>query len=79
MWHIAIKYKSDTEDIVSPFMLDELIRSGRIKQFYRPSEEKWVTLGVDRIRKAGLTNGGPERRRPICNAIIFPCPSSGSF
>jgi hypothetical protein len=79
MWHIAIKYKSDTEDIVSSFMLDELITSGRIKQFYRPSEEKWVTPGVDRIRKAGDAQRSPERRRPICNAIIFPCPSSGSF
>jgi hypothetical protein len=65
MWHIAIKYKSNTEDIVPPSMLDELITSDQIKQFYRPSEERWVTLGVDKIRKARRKHNGPERRRPI--------------
>jgi hypothetical protein len=49
-------------------MLDELITSDRIKQFYRPSEERWVTLGVDKIRKARVKkHKGPERRRPIWN------------
>ena len=65
MWHIAIKYRSNTEDIVPPTMLDELITSDQIKQFYRPSEERWVTLGVDKIRKARRKHKGPERRRPI--------------
>jgi hypothetical protein len=66
MWHIAIKYRSNTEDIVSPSMLDELITSDQIKQFYRPSEERWVTLGVDKIRKARIKkHKGPERRRPV--------------
>jgi hypothetical protein len=78
MWHIAIKYKSNMEDIVSPFMLDTLITFDQIKQFYRPSEERWVTLGVDPIRKAEVTHRVPERRRPICNDIICPGPSSGS-
>jgi hypothetical protein len=79
MWHITIKYKNNTEDIVPPFMLDGLISSEKIKQFYRPSEEKWVTLGVDQVRKSKGTHTGPERRRPICNEIIFPNPSSDSF
>jgi hypothetical protein len=79
MWHIAIKYRSNTEDIVPPFMLDELITSDRIKQFFRPSEKKWITPGVDRIRKAGDAHRNPERRRPICNAILIPDPSSRSF
>ncbi len=65
MWHIAIKYKSNTEDIVPPSMLDELITSEKIKQFYRPSEGRWVTPGVDKIRKAKGKHKGPERRRPI--------------
>jgi hypothetical protein len=77
MWYIAIKYKSNTEDIVSSFMLDALITSYQIKQFYRPSEERWVTLGVDPVRQAETTHRDPERRRPICNDIIAD-PLSGS-
>jgi hypothetical protein len=79
MWHIAIKYVNNTEDIVSPFMLDELIQSVQIKQFYRPSEERWVTLGVDQIRQTASIHTGPDRRRPICDEIIFPNQSSDSF
>jgi len=79
MWYIAIKYKSNTEDVVAPYMLDELIASDQIKQFDRPSEQRWVTLGMDQIRNTGGTHTGPERRRPICNEIIFPNPSSDSF
>jgi hypothetical protein len=79
MWHITIKYINNTEDIVSPYTLDELITSEQIRQFYRPSEERWVTLGVDRIRHAAGAHAGPERRRPICDEIIFPNHSSDSF
>jgi hypothetical protein len=55
-------------------MLDTLITSDQIKQFYRPSEERWVTLGVDPVRKAENTHRGPERRRLICNDIILADP-----
>jgi hypothetical protein len=79
MWHITIKYINNTEDIVSNFMLDELITSEQIKQFYRPSEERWVTLGVDQTRQTAGLHTGPERRRPISDEIIFPNPSADSF
>ena len=78
MWHIPIKYKDNTEDIVSPFMLDELISSDRIRQFYRPSEQRWVTLGVDQTRRTAGEYAGQERRRPICDEIAFPGDSAGS-
>ncbi len=64
MWHIAIKYRSNTEDIVPPTMLDELITSDQIKQFYRPQEKKWVNINIDSIRRGGSSSyAGVERRR----------------
>jgi hypothetical protein len=72
MWHIPVRYPNDTEDIVPPFILDQLISSAQINQFYRPSENRWVTLGLDQMRKTVGTHTGPERRRPICTRITFP-------
>lgn len=79
MWHIPVRNKNNVEDIVPPYVLDELISSERIIQFYRPSEERWVTLGLDKIRKTRGNYTGFERRRPICSKITFPHQASGSF
>jgi hypothetical protein len=35
----------------------------QIKQFYRPSEGRWVDIGLDRVRRSGGHYAGPERRR----------------
>ena len=78
MPYIRVVYKTNKFDYVSSDLLDFLITTEKITQFDRPSEERWVTLGVDPIRKAEVTNRVPERRRPICNDIICPGPSSGS-
>jgi hypothetical protein len=37
MRYLAVKYKNNMEDIVSAPLLDQMIESGSIKQFYRPS------------------------------------------
>jgi hypothetical protein len=62
MRHIEIKYQNNSYDIVPDFMLNELITSLKVKQFYRFSEERWVTVGSDRIRGTGGSYSGPERR-----------------
>ncbi len=62
MRHIEVKYINNCYDFVPDFMLHELIISLKLKQFYRFSEQRWVTVGSDRIRGVGGTYSGPERR-----------------
>jgi hypothetical protein len=47
--------------MVKPFLLDELIASGKIIKFLR--SEGWVTIGVDRIRVRDYHYKGMERRK----------------
>ncbi len=63
MRYLAIKYNSNQEDIVPAPLLDQLIAAGSIRQFFRPSEQRWVILGVDKTRGIGGTYEGIERRR----------------
>ena len=62
MRYLAIKYNNNHEDIVPATLLDRLITSGSIKQFYRPSEQRWIILGMDKTRGMGGTYEGIERR-----------------
>ena len=64
MWHIQGRSKNNAHDIVPAFMLDKLIAAEKIKQFYRPSERRWITLGLDPVRTTARTHDGLERRRP---------------
>ena len=63
MRYLSVKYKNNVEDIVSAQLLNQMIESGSIKQFYRPSEQRWIVLGVDKIRGMGETYEGEDRRR----------------
>lgn len=65
---IRVMYKDNKYDYVPDSRLDELIESGKIKQFCRT--DGWVTVGEDPIRGMGsvpdrVGYGGPERRRAI--------------
>lgn len=62
MKHIDVKYQNNNYDIVPDLMLDKLISALQIKQFYRFSEQRWITVGFDRIRGVGGSYSGPERR-----------------
>ena len=62
MRHVDVKYQNNYYDIVPVFMLHELISSLKVKQFYRFSEQRWVTVGSDRVRGVGGSYSGPERR-----------------
>lgn len=60
--HVDVRYQNNNYDIVPDFMLNKLISTLKIKQFYRCSERRWVTVGCDRIRGVGGSYAGPERR-----------------
>jgi len=65
---IRVLYKDNKYDYVPDSRLEELIESGRIKQFFRT--DGWVTVGEDPIRGMGgrgdrIGYSGPERRRAI--------------
>ncbi|HBA55712.1 GSU3473 family protein [Syntrophorhabdus aromaticivorans] len=60
---IRVQYLNDKFDYVNEFTLVKLISTQRIKKFYRPSDEEWVTVGVDPVRGAGGHYTGPERRQ----------------
>ncbi|MBN2397625.1 MAG: hypothetical protein JXI32_04535 [Deltaproteobacteria bacterium] len=49
-------------DYIAGTVLDRLIREHRVKRFYRSSEERWITVGIDPIRGMGGVYAGPDRR-----------------
>ena len=59
---IRVLYWNGKEGQVDDVTLNELVRSNRIKQFYRPFEDRWVDIGVDAVRRSETQYGGPERR-----------------
>lgn len=60
---LRIQYHNDRFDYVNELALNRLITTQEIKKFYRPSEERWITIGVDAIRGTGGHYTGPERRQ----------------
>ena len=62
MKHLWVKFANGVSDVVDQKMLNELIARDAVAQFYRPSESRWVTLGVDVIRGTGGRYMGPDRR-----------------
>jgi hypothetical protein len=62
---LHIQYPDDRYDWVSDFVLDRLLLHNWVKRFFRPSEDRWVTVGVDPIRGAGGHHLylGPDRRQ----------------
>jgi len=60
---LHIQYQNNAFDYVNSEILDHLIHTRRIKRFYRPSEDKWVIIGIDPIRGNGGDYDGQERRR----------------
>ena len=60
--YINVRYSKYAYGMTPPLLLDKLIASHDIIQFYRESEKKWVVVGSDPIRGTGGTYIGPERR-----------------
>ncbi|MDO9514512.1 MAG: hypothetical protein Q7J01_00230 [Syntrophales bacterium] len=61
--YLRVKYTDNSYDYIVGTVLGELIREHKIKRFYRYSEGRWVTVGVDPIRGRGGLYTGPNRRK----------------
>ena len=63
---IQVKYRDNHEGLVDEVALNKLVLSNKIKQFYRPSESRWVDVDHDAIRvKSGGYNGEERREANI--------------
>ena len=64
---VRVMYQNDKFDMVKPFILDELISSGKLKKFFR--SEGWVVIGINPVRRTGGSYKGPERRKFFLHSI----------
>ena len=60
---IQVLYHNDRRGPVDDITLDELIRSQKIRHFYRPSEDRWVDIFVDPVRGSGHAHGVEALKR----------------
>lgn len=60
---IRVQYHNDSYGDVDGPTLDRLLLGKTVRQFYRPSEERWVNVYHDPIRGLGGAYSGPERRQ----------------
>jgi hypothetical protein len=67
---MQVAYNDNTPDMISAYAADALIESKKIKMFYRPSEDRCITMGEDSVRKNTRVlshYNGHERR--LANAV----------
>jgi hypothetical protein len=60
---VVYRAKEYVFDYVPSDLLESLITRDQITHFYRPSEERWVSIRLDPVRGSGGGYQGPERRR----------------
>ncbi len=66
---IHIQYRDKKYDYVDSRFLESLIQEKTIRQFFRPSEKKWVHIDLDPVRgRGGKPYGGLERRQALHHA-----------
>ncbi len=63
MRHIEVEYQDGMPAFIDDYLLEGLIKSKQIKQFYRPSEKRWIKIGIDPVRSGKSNYCGMERRR----------------
>ena len=72
---IRVVYHDNRHDMISVFILQLGIECRKIKMFYRNSEMRWVTVGVDPVRKAREVHyHGHERRKAHMPALSETAP-----
>jgi tetratricopeptide (TPR) repeat protein len=62
---IQVRYWNNREGLIDDVTLNELILERRIRQFYRPSESRWVDVEKDPVREKSNGFMGPERREAL--------------
>ncbi len=60
---IDVRYRNQRDGAVDDVTLNELILTRKVKQFFRPSEGRWVDVDSDPIRLKANEYEGPERRK----------------
>jgi tetratricopeptide (TPR) repeat protein len=73
---ISVRYRNNREGRVDDVTLNELILTGRIGQFYRLSESRWVDIETEPVRKTEA--GEPEfgRRATDKKQEVLPPPAA---
>jgi len=61
---VHVRYDNDSDGYVDALTLDRLFLGKTLKQFYRPSERRWVDVYRDPIRGLGGNYSGHDRRQP---------------
>ena len=59
---IQVQYRNGKSGHVDSWKLNELIDLGQVKQFYRPSENKWIDVELDPMRGKALSYRRDENR-----------------
>ncbi len=62
---IQVRYWNNREGLIDDVTLNELIPERKIRQFFRPSESRWVDVGKDPVRVKSNGFMGPERREAL--------------
>jgi hypothetical protein len=62
---IRVQYLNDSYADIDARTLDKLLLGKTLKQFYRPSEERWVDVYRDPIRGLGGDYSGQDRRQAL--------------
>ena len=60
---LRVQYQDYRYDYVDARTLDRLLAGKGVRQFYRPSEERWVNVYRDPIRGLGGDYSGLDRRQ----------------
>ena len=61
---LHVQYMNGRDGYVDAHTLDKLLLGKTLKQFYRPSEERWVNVYRDSIRGLGGAYSGHDSRQP---------------
>ena len=64
---IRVQYLNDSYGDIDARTLDRLLLGKTLRQFYRPSEERWINVYRDPIRGLGGDYSGQDRRQPTMN------------
>jgi hypothetical protein len=60
---LHVQYQDHRYDYVDTHTLDRLLEGKNLRQFYRPSERRWVDVHRDSLRGTGGGYGGLNRRQ----------------
>lgn len=72
MRHIEVEYADGSHAFIDDYLLEGLIKSKQINKFFRPSEKRWITIGIDPVRSRRGNYCGLERRRTGRSGEMIP-------